>query len=129
MLDQCLPSGSGVSYSLNGEGMLRKALDRPIESRARKPGHTRDEGNPSMPQSLAIEGSDQVLLSLIEMRKEYGVLPPKFFDFAHPGIIASLSSFVTINFLLRPNLRGLGYQQPRIRRATRSHPPEASVEQ
>jgi hypothetical protein len=88
-----------VPYSLNGERMLRKALDGPIEGRARKPGKTRDEGNPSMPQLLAIQRSDQVLLSLIEMRKKYGVLLPKFFDFAHPGIIASLSSFVTINFL------------------------------
>jgi hypothetical protein len=70
MLDQRLPSGSGVSYSLNGEGMLRKALDGPIDGRARKPGDTRDESDTSSPQLLAIEGSDQVLLSLIEVRKQ-----------------------------------------------------------
>ena len=64
MLDQGLPAGSRVPYALNGEGMLRKALDGPIDGRARKPGNTRDEGNTSTPQSLSIEGSDQVLLSL-----------------------------------------------------------------
>jgi hypothetical protein len=70
MFDQCLPSGSGVSHSLNGEGILRKALDGPIDRRARKPGNTSDEGDTSSPQLLAIEGSDQVLLSLIEVRKQ-----------------------------------------------------------
>jgi hypothetical protein len=70
MLDQRLPSGSGVSYSLNGEGRLRKALDGPIDGRARKPGDARDQSDTSSPQLLAIEGSDQVLLSLIEVRKQ-----------------------------------------------------------
>jgi len=70
MLDQCLPPGSGVPHSLNGEGMLRKALDGPIEGRARKPGNTRDESNTSSPQLVTIEGGDQVLLSLIEVRKQ-----------------------------------------------------------
>jgi hypothetical protein len=70
MLDQCLPSGSGEPYTLDGEGMLRKALDSPIDGRARKPGDTRDDGDTSSPQLLTIEGSDQVLLSLIEVRKK-----------------------------------------------------------
>jgi hypothetical protein len=70
MLDQLLPSGSGVSDTLDGEGMLRKALNGPIDGRARKPGDTSDEGDTSSPQLLAIEGSDQVLLSLIEVRKQ-----------------------------------------------------------
>jgi hypothetical protein len=70
MLDQRFPSASGVAYALNGEGMLRKALDGPIDGRARKPGHTSDEGNTSSPQLLTIEGSHQVLLSLIEVRKQ-----------------------------------------------------------
>jgi hypothetical protein len=70
MLDQHLPPGSGVSDSLNGEGMLRKAVDGPIDGRARKPSGTRHEGDTSSPQLLAIEGSDQVLLSLVEVREQ-----------------------------------------------------------
>jgi hypothetical protein len=85
--------------SLNGEGTLRKALDGPIDGRARKATNTGDDGNTSSSQSLAIEGGDQVLLSLIEVRKQQGVLPLKFFGFAHSGIIPSPLSFVTINFL------------------------------
>ena len=70
MLDQWLPPGSGVADSLNGEGVLSEALNGPIDGRARKPGDTSDEGDTSSPQLLAIEGSDQVLLSLIEVGKE-----------------------------------------------------------
>jgi hypothetical protein len=69
MMDQRFPSGSRMPYSLNGEGALRKALDGPIDSRARKTSNTGDDGNTSSSQSLAIKGSDQVLLSLIEVRK------------------------------------------------------------
>ena len=86
--------------SLNGEGALRKALDGPIDGRARKTSNTGDDGNTSSSQSLAIEGCNQVLLSLIEVRKQQGVLPLKFFGFAHSRIIPSPPSFVTINFLL-----------------------------
>src|ERR1035438_5615262 len=60
---------------------------------------TRDEGNTSSSQSLAIEGSDQVLLSLIQVRKQQGVLPLKFFGLGHPGSIPIPLPFVTINVL------------------------------
>ena len=86
--------------SLNGEGALRKALDGPIDGRARKTSNTGDDGNTSSSQSLASEGCNQVLLSLIEVRKQQGVLPLKFFGFAHSRIIPSPPSFVTLNFLL-----------------------------
>jgi hypothetical protein len=69
MLGQRLASGTGVPYSLHRERALRQALDGPIDGRPRKPRKTRDEGNTSSSQSLAIEGSDQVLLSLIQVRK------------------------------------------------------------
>src|SRR5947209_1238288 len=99
MLDQGLSSGSRVPDSFNGEGSLSKALDGPIDGRAREAGNTGDEGNTSSSQSLTIEGSDQVLLSLIEMRKQQGVLPLKFFNLAHSRIILSPLAFVTINLL------------------------------
>src|ERR1035437_8509987 len=53
--------------SFRSEGALRQALDGPIDGRPRKPRKTRDQGNTSSSQSLAIEGSDQVLLSLIQI--------------------------------------------------------------
>src|SRR5208337_1471221 len=99
MMDQRLSSGPRMPDSLNGEGALRKALDGPIDGRARKTSNTGDDGNTSSSQSLAIEGCNQVLLSLIEVRKQQGVLPLKFFGFAHSRIIPSPPSFVTINFL------------------------------
>jgi hypothetical protein len=101
--------------SLNGEGALRKALDGPIDGRARKTSNTGDDGNTSSSQSLAIEGCNQVLLSLIEVRKQQGVLPLKSFGFAHSRIIPSPPSFVTLNFL-----RALmGQYYPRARRENR----------
>src|SRR5208283_4927989 len=99
MMDQRLSSGPRMPDSLNGEGALRKALDGPIDGRARKTSNTGDDGNTSSSQSLAIEGCNQVLLSLIDVRKQQGVLPLKFFGFAHSRIIPSPPSFVTINFL------------------------------
>src|SRR5208283_3950783 len=100
MMDQRLSSGPRMPDSLNGEGALRKALDGPIDGRARKTSNTGDDGNTSSSQSLAIEGCNQVLLSLIEVRKQQGVLPLKFFGFAHSRILPSALSFVTLNFLL-----------------------------
>ena len=87
MIGQLLPTGSRMPDSLNGEGALRKALDGPIDGRTRKSGNTGDEGNTSSSQLLAIEGSNKVLLSLIQVRKQQGVLLLKFFCFAHSRII------------------------------------------
>src|SRR5208337_4345066 len=105
MMDQRLSSGPRMPDSLNGEGALRKALDGPIDGRARKTSNTGDDGNTSSSQSLAIEGCNQVLLSLIEVRKQQGVLPLKFFGFAHSRIIPSPPSFVTLNFLRALKIR------------------------
>src|SRR5208283_5045720 len=105
MMDQRLSSGPRMPDSLNGEGALRKALDGPIDGRARKTSNTGDDGNTSSSQSLAIEGCNQVLLSLIEVRKQQGVLPLKFFGFAHSRIIPSPPSFVTLNFLRALTMR------------------------
>src|SRR5208283_2101022 len=109
MMDQRLSSGPRMPDSLNGEGALRKALDGPIDGRARKTSNTGDDGNTSSSQSLAIEGCNQVLLSLIEVRKQQGVLPLKFFGFAHSRIIPSPPSCVTINFLRALSPRFLLY--------------------
>jgi hypothetical protein len=99
MLDQRLPPGSGVADSLNGEGVLSEALNGPIDGRARESGNPRDQGNTSSSQSLTIEGSDEMLLSLIEMRKQQGIFPLKFYGWAHSGIIPTPLWFVTTNFL------------------------------
>src|SRR5271163_219305 len=99
MMDQPLPSGSRMPNSLNGEGVLGKALDGPIDGRARKTGYTGYDRNTTSSQSLGIEGSDQVLLSLVEMRKQQRILALEFFGFAHPEIIPSPLPFVTLNFL------------------------------
>src|SRR5208337_2600159 len=117
MMDQRLSSGPRMPDSLNGEGALRKALDGPIDGRARKTSNTGDDGNTSSSQSLAIEGCNQVLLSLIEVRKQQGVLPLKFFGFAHSRIIPSPPSFVTINCLRALNT--LGFKV--LRRKTPAH--------
>ena len=96
MLDQRLPSGSRVPYSLNGERWLSKALDGPIDGRARESGNTGDEGNTSSSQLLGIDGSDKVLLSLIQVRKQQAVFLLKFFCCAHTDSITQCASFVTI---------------------------------
>jgi hypothetical protein len=107
MLDQRLPPGSGVADALHGEGVLGEALDGPIDGRAREPGNPGDQGNTTSSQSLAVDGSDEVLLSLIEMRKEQGIFPLKFFGWAHSRIIPIPLGFVTPNFLRTLRLRSL----------------------
>src|SRR5208282_2397701 len=82
-----------------GEGALRKAIYGTIDGRASNTSNTGDDGNTSSSHSFAVEGCNQVLLSLIDVRKQQGVLPLKFFGFAHSRIIPSPPSFVTINFL------------------------------
>ena len=116
-MDQRLSSGPRMPDSLNGEGALRKALDGPIDGRARKTSNTGDDGNTSSSQSLAIEGCNQVLLSLIEVRKQQGVLPLKFFGFAHSRIIPSPPWFVTINFLRALTVFALMTNEPQLMKA------------
>ena len=99
VLDQRLPSRSGVPYTPNGERWLRKTLDSAIDSRTRESGNTGDAGNPSSPQLLCIEGGDKVLLSLIQVRKQQAVFLLECFGCAHTKSITQWASIVIfINF-------------------------------
>src|SRR5271165_5813959 len=104
VLDQRLPSSSRVPYSLNGERWLSKALDSPIDGRTRESGKTGDAGNTPSSQLLCIDGSDKVLLSLIQVRKQQAVFLLKFFCCAHTDSVTQCASFVTII-----NLRALTF--------------------
>ncbi len=75
---------------------MRKALDSPIDGRARKSGETGDPRNTPSPQLLCIEGGDKMLLSLIEVRKQQGVFLLEFLCCAHTDSIAQRASFVTL---------------------------------
>ena len=112
VLNQRLPSRSGVPYTPNGERWLRKNLDSAIDSRTRESGNTRDAGNPSSPQLLCIEGGDKVLLSLIQVWKQQAVFLLECFGCAHTESITQWASIVTfINFRplsQSPHLRGRG---------------------
>jgi hypothetical protein len=59
------------------------ALDSPIDGRTRESGNTGDVSNTSSPQLLCIEGSDKVLLPLIQVRKQHAVFLLEFFCCAH----------------------------------------------
>ena len=105
VLDQRLPSSSRVPYSLNGERWLSKALDSPIDGRTRESGKTGDAGNTPSSQLLCIDGSNKVLLSLIQVRKQQAVFLLKFFCCAHRDSVTQCASFVTI-INLRALIRG-----------------------
>ena len=87
VLDQPLPSGSRVPDALDGQGWLMKVLKSTIEGRAGESRKTGDEGEPSSPQLFGIDGSDQVLLSLIQVGKQRSVFLLQFFFSAHTGSI------------------------------------------
>ena len=105
VLDQRLPSSSRVPYSLNGERWLSKAVDSPIDGRTRESAKTGDAGNTPSSQLLYIDGSDKVLLSLIQVRKQQAVFLLKFFCCAHTDSVTQCASFVTII-----NLRALTFR-------------------
>src|SRR5208337_2645803 len=132
-LDQRLASGSGVPDSPNGEGALRKALDGPIDGRARKTSNAGDDGNTSSSQLLGVERSDQMLLSLIQVRKQRVEFMLTFFCCAHASSIAQRALCVSVIFLraLTPSFalrsgstaRTVGYSPgpcPRTPRSARS---------
>ena len=96
VLDQRLPSSSRVPYSLNGERWLSKAVDSPIDGRTRESAKTGDAGNTPSSQLLCIDGSDKVLLSLIQVRKQQAVFLLTFFCCAHTDSVTQCASFVTI---------------------------------
>ena len=60
-----------------------KILNGTIDGRARESRHTGDEGNTSSPQLFGIDGSDKVLLSLIQVGEQRSVFLLQFFLFAH----------------------------------------------
>src|SRR5208337_1896834 len=113
VLDQSLPSSSGVPYSLNGEMWLSKALDSPIDGRTREPGNTGDAGNTSSSQLLCIDGSDKVLLPLIQVRKQQAVFLLEFFCCAHTDSVTHRASFVT-SINLRALSPGNGTRRDRV---------------
>ena len=83
-----------------------KALDRSIDGRTRESGNTGDTGNTSLSQLLCIDGSDKVLLPLIQVRKQQAVFLLEFFCCAHTNSITRYTSFLTII-----NVRALGQRQ------------------
>ena len=70
MFDQLFSSAPWLPNSLNGNGGLVKSLDGTIERRAGESAGTSHEGNPASPEVFRIESSNQVLLSLVQMRKQ-----------------------------------------------------------
>ncbi len=65
-----------------------KVLKGTIDRRARESRSAGDEGNTSSPQMFGVDGSDKVLLSLIQVGEQRSVSLLKFFCFAHAGSIA-----------------------------------------
>ena len=59
-----------------------KVLNGTIDGRARESRHTGDEGNTSSPQLFGIDGSDKVLLSLIQVGEQRSIFLFKFFFLA-----------------------------------------------
>ena len=95
-----------------------KVLDGTINRRARESRGTRDEGDASSPQPFGIEGSDEVLLPLIEVGEQRGVFLLQFFFSAHTGSIPRGGSIVTA-IILRAHR--VGFKPPVVPIAPR-HP-------
>lgn len=55
-----------------------------------------DAGNTPSSQLLCIDGSDKVLLPLIQVRKQQAVFLLEFFCCAHTDSVTQCASFVTI---------------------------------
>ena len=93
-----------------------KILNGTIDGRARESRHTGDECNTSSPQLFGIDGSDKVLLSLIQVGEQRSVFLLKFFLFAHTVSITRGASFVTIIILqaLRGTCRFVVTQLPQL---------------
>ena len=73
----------------------------------RQTGDTGDEGNPASSQLFRIDGSDQMLLTLIQVRKQQGVFLLELFGCAHTHSIPPSLAFVTATYLRA--LTGLGF--------------------
>ena len=99
LLGQFLAPGSGMTEALDGERRLMKALHGTIEGGARQARNTGDQSDASSPQLFRIDGSDQVLLMLIQMREQHVVFLLKFFNGTHTDSIPRRLSSVTIIYL------------------------------
>ena len=88
MVDCRFSSGSIVPNTLQGNGRLAKSLDGTIERRAREPAGTSDQRETTSPEIFRIASSNEVLLSLVQMRKQHGVFLLKFFSRTHVVIIS-----------------------------------------
>src|SRR5262249_53683637 len=95
VLDQRLPSGAEVPYSLDGEGWLSQLLDGPIDGRTGEPRQAGDAQNTPSPQLLCIDGSAEVLLSFIQVRKQQAVFLLELFVCADAESRTRHASFVT----------------------------------
>ena len=80
-----LSSGPWLPDSFHRKRVLMKALDGTIERRARASREAGHESNASAPQLFRIKGSDQMLLTLIQVRKQQCVLRLKFVRCVHSG--------------------------------------------
>ena len=87
MFDQFLASGSGLPDPINGEWRLTKALNGTRDGGTRQTRGTDHEGNPSSPQLFRINGSDKVLLVIIQVREQQVVFLLKFFNGSHPDML------------------------------------------
>ena len=88
-----------MTEALDGERRLMKALHGTIEGGARQARNTGDQSDASSPQLFRIDGSDQVLLMLIQMREQHVVFLLKFFNGTHTDSIPRRLSSVTIIYL------------------------------
>ena len=73
-----------------------KAANGLIDRRARESGDTGHEGDTSSPQLFRIDGSDQVLLSHIQVWKQQVVFLLEFLCWVHTGSITQRGPFVTL---------------------------------
>src|SRR5262249_60200294 len=74
VLDQRLGTRSGTADSSQRQGRLVQIVEGFIQRRASKAGGPSNEGDPSSPQPFGISGSDEMLLSLIQMGEQHGIL-------------------------------------------------------
>src|SRR5271166_5320498 len=103
-----LSSRPGVPFSPRGKRTLRKPLRNPSDPSARRTSNAGDDGNTSSSQLLGVERSHQMLLSLIQVRKQRVEFMLKFFCCAHAGSIAQRA--LCVIFIV---LRALTSSDPR----------------
>lgn len=109
MCDQLFPSRSGLTDPVHREGTLLKIPNRTIDRGTREASGTGHERNSSSPQLFRINGSDKVLLSLIQVWKQQSVFLFEFVRCVHTNSIAELSAYVTTIYLQALTLEKVEY--------------------